>query len=112
MYYKNVHIYRITELSRWRELFQSLLNKLNAEIKFLQDEKIDTEKELEILDYPLRLVAECISMRDCRKGTELTHDEADTELKKELCVLENIKKSLTDRYEYKKILHISTNISF
>ncbi|KAK9296147.1 hypothetical protein QLX08_009773 [Tetragonisca angustula] len=90
---------RITELSRWRELFQSLLNKLNAEIKFLQDEKIDTEKELEILDYPLRLVAECISMRDCRKGTELTHDEADTELKKELCVLENIKKSLTDRVQ-------------
>lgn len=75
-----------------------MLDKLIAELKFLQDEKVDTEKELETLNYPLQLTAECISMRDCRRGTELTYDEADTELKKELCVIENIKKSLTDRY--------------
>lgn len=36
-------------------------------------------------------------MRDCRRGTELTYDEADTELKKELCVIENVKTFLTNK---------------
>lgn len=54
---------------------------------------------MELLNYPLQVTAECISMRDSRRGTELTYDEADTELKKELCVIENIKQSLTDRYD-------------
>lgn len=91
------YVYRVTELSRWRDLFQNLLDKLVAEIKLLRDEKVDTEKEIETLNFPLQLTAECISMRDSRRGTELTYDEADTELKKELCVIENIKKLLTQR---------------
>ncbi|CAL7936308.1 unnamed protein product [Xylocopa violacea] len=90
---------RITELSRWRESMQKLLDTLVAEIKFLQDEKSDAGKELENLNYPLQVAAECISMRDCRRGTELTYDEADTELKRELCVIENIKKLLTARVQ-------------
>lgn len=84
-----------------------MLGKLVSEIQFLQDEKSDAEKELEILNYPLQVTAECISMRDCRRGTELTYDEADTELKKELCVIENVKQLLTDRYNIniKEIKH-------
>lgn len=88
----------MTELLRWRELFHNLLDKLIGEIKLLQDDKADAEKELETLNYPLQVTAQCISMRDCRRGTELTYDEADTELKRELCVVENVKKLLTDRY--------------
>ncbi|XP_017885994.1 tektin-2 [Ceratina calcarata] len=90
---------RVTELSRWREVLEKLLDKLLSEIKSLQDEKADTEKELENLNYPLQITAECISMRDCRRGTELTYDEADTELKRELCVIENVKKWLTERVQ-------------
>ncbi|KZC08368.1 PREDICTED: tektin-B1 [Dufourea novaeangliae] len=90
---------RVTELSRWRELLQNLLDKLLSEIRSLKDEKIDAEKELETLNYPLQVTAQCISMRDCRRGTELTYDEADTELKKELCVIENVKQSLTNRVQ-------------
>lgn len=75
-----------------------MLDKLIDEIRFLRDEKVDTEKEMETLNYPLQLTAECISMRDCRRGTELTYDEADTELKRELCVIENVKQALTNRY--------------
>lgn len=37
-------------------------------------------------------------MRDCRRGTELTYDDGDTELKKELCILEAAKKTLTNKY--------------
>ncbi|XP_003705658.1 tektin-2 isoform X2 [Megachile rotundata] len=90
---------RVTELSRWREVFNLILNKLVCEIQLLKDEKADAEKELETLNDPLQVTAQCISMRDCRRGTELTYDEADTELKKELCVIENIKKLVTDRVQ-------------
>lgn len=90
---------RVTELTRWGGLLQNQLNRLVAEIRLLRDEKTDAEKELELLNHPLQVTAECISMRDGRRGTELTYDEADTELKKELCVIENIKQSLTDRVQ-------------
>ncbi|XP_078040896.1 tektin-B1 [Augochlora pura] len=90
---------RLTELSRWREVLQSFLDKLLSEIHLLKDEKADAEKELENINYPLQVTAQCISMRDCRRGTELTYDEADTELKKELCVIENVKHSLTQRIQ-------------
>lgn len=90
---------RVTELSRWREMLQQLLSKLLSETGLLKDEKADAEKELETLNYPLQVTAECISMRDCRRGTELTYDEADTELKKELCVIENTKQLLTTRVQ-------------
>ncbi|XP_076672239.1 tektin-B1 isoform X2 [Andrena cerasifolii] len=90
---------RVTELTRWGGLLRNQLNRLVAEIRLLRDEKTDAEKELELLNHPLQVTAECISMRDGRRGTELTYDEADTELKKELCVIENIKQSLTDRVQ-------------
>ncbi|XP_076248354.1 tektin-B1 [Calliopsis andreniformis] len=90
---------RVTELSRWRELLKTLLDKLEEEIHLLKAEKTDTEREMEILNSPLQLTAQCISMRDCRRGTELTYDEADTELKTELCVIENVKQLLTERVQ-------------
>ncbi|KAG7211945.1 hypothetical protein KM043_011154 [Ampulex compressa] len=90
---------RITEVSRWKDLLQRLLHKILSEIRSLKDEKADAERELESLNYPLQVTAECISMRDCRRGTELTYDEADTELKKELSVIENVKTLLTNRVQ-------------
>ncbi|XP_046487845.1 tektin-2 [Neodiprion pinetum] len=90
---------RVTELSRWRELTEKQLEKLNHEIQLLKDERSDTEKELENLNLPLQVTAECISMRDCRRGTELTYDEANDELKKELCVIEGVKQLLTNRVQ-------------
>ncbi|XP_015589193.1 tektin-2 [Cephus cinctus] len=90
---------RLTELSRWRELLESQLERIENEIKLLKDERADTEKELEGLNLPLQITAECISTRDCRRGTELTYDDGDTELKKELCVLEGVKKLLTNRIQ-------------
>ncbi|XP_012284143.1 tektin-2 [Orussus abietinus] len=90
---------RTTELSRWRELFEAHLEHLESEMRHLRNEKCETERELENLNLPLQVTAECISMRDCRRGTELTYDEPDIELKKELCILEGAKKLLTDRVQ-------------
>ncbi|XP_033211590.1 tektin-2 [Belonocnema kinseyi] len=90
---------RVTELSRWENLLQSLLERLELEIRLLKDDKADTETELENLNIPVQVTAQCISMRDCRRGTELTYDDGDTELKKELCVVEGTKNTLTNRVQ-------------
>lgn len=88
---------RITELSRWRETLEGCLARVDKEINSLKDEKFATERELDALGIPLGVISECITMRDCRQGSELTYDDGDTELKKELCVVENVKKLLMDR---------------
>lgn len=53
--------------------------------------------EIEFLGTRFAVVSECISMRDCRFGEDLTYDEADKELKKELCLLESVKRNLGER---------------
>ncbi|XP_011636068.1 tektin-B1 [Pogonomyrmex barbatus] len=88
---------RVLELSRWKDILEDLLQKLLIEIGLLNDEKDNTEKEIERISQPLRIANECISMRDCRRRPELTYDEADTELKKELCMIANIQEALTKR---------------
>lgn len=66
-------------------------------MKLLRDEKAITERELENFVTSLLVVSECLTMRDCRLGAELTYDEGDTELKKELCVVENSQRLLRDQ---------------
>ncbi|XP_044766748.1 tektin-2 [Coccinella septempunctata] len=97
-YHNNVRLAdRVTELDRWRDLLQACLDRVNSEINALKDEKFSTEREIDALGIPLSVVSECISMRDNRLGAELTYDDADTELKKELCVVEAVKKHLMER---------------
>ncbi|XP_066153766.1 tektin-2 [Euwallacea fornicatus] len=88
---------RVTELDRWKAMLESCLKRIDKEMGSLKDEKYETEKEIESLEIPLGVIAECISMRDNRQGSELTHDEGETELKKELCVVEEVKKVLVER---------------
>lgn len=73
------------------------MERIEKETSLLSDEKNSTERELDAMVTPLAVVAECLTMRDCRLGSELTHDDADTELKKELCVIENNQKMLRDQ---------------
>lgn len=88
---------RITELSRWKETIEACLDRVNREMNSLKDEKFSTERELDQLGIPLSVISECISMRDNRQGFELTYDEGDTELKKELCIVESVKRLLVER---------------
>ncbi|KAK4876817.1 hypothetical protein RN001_009323 [Aquatica leii] len=88
---------RVTELSRWKNTIEGCLHRTEKEIQFLIDEKYSTEREIDSLSIPIGVISECISIRDARQGSELTYDDADTELKKELCVVENVKKLLIER---------------
>lgn len=97
-YHNNVRLAdRVTELDRWKEMLESCLQRIDKEVNQLKDEKYETEKEIEGLGIPIGVIAECISMRDNRQGSELTYDEGDTELKRELCVVEDVKKMLIER---------------
>ncbi|XP_066256873.1 tektin-2 [Euwallacea similis] len=97
-YHNNVRLGdRVTELDRWKAVLESCLKRIDKEMGSLKDEKYETEKQIESLGIPLEIISECISMRDNRQGSELTHDEGDTELKKELCVVEGAKKMLIER---------------
>lgn len=88
----------MTELIRWRNEFEQLLQKLLGEIQSLRNEKANTEKEIENINYPLRVISECLSIRDSRRETELTYDEANAELRKELRLIENVRDTYTKRY--------------
>jgi tektin-2 len=76
---------------------KQLLDRVEKEIKLLKEDKALTERELDAHLKPLTVVNECISMRDCRLGSELTYDDGDTELKKELCIIENNQRILRDQ---------------
>ncbi|XP_041968404.1 tektin-B1-like [Aricia agestis] len=88
---------RIYEIEQWISTIKELLDRIDREMNALKEEKASTERELEQLNMPLLVTSECLSNRDGRRSTELTYDLADTELKKELCVIESNKKMLIDR---------------
>ncbi|XP_037946775.1 tektin-B1-like, partial [Teleopsis dalmanni] len=67
------------------------------EMNLLTEEKASTERELDAIQNPLAIVSECLASRDCRLGSEITYDDADTELKKELYILENNQQILLDQ---------------
>ncbi|ALC41772.1 CG3085 [Drosophila busckii] len=88
---------RIAELNRWREVIAKTFERIEREIYMLQEEKNATERELETLAGPISVIGEVLTMRDGRLGSEMTYDEADTEIKNELCILENNQRLLADR---------------
>lgn len=66
-------------------------------MKLLTEEKASTERELEAMQTPLSVIGECLTMRDCRLGSEITYDDADTEIKHELTIVENNQRLLADQ---------------
>ncbi|KAM7355179.1 tektin-2 isoform 2-T2 [Cochliomyia hominivorax] len=88
---------RISELNRWRDVIAKTLERIEREMKLLIEEKASTERELEAMQTPLSVIGECLTMRDCRLGSEITYDEADTEIKNELAIVENNQRLLADQ---------------
>lgn len=85
LYIYIIYILRISEMDRWRDTLQMCLDRLNSEMSQLMEEKAATEREMETLcNTPLTVVSECLTMRDSKLGSEITYDDADTELKKVL----------------------------
>ncbi|XP_064536143.1 tektin-B1 [Drosophila montana] len=88
---------RIAQLNSWREVISKTFERIELEIKSLQEEKALTERELDALTAPISVISEVLTMRDSRIGSEMTYDEPDKEIKNELFVLENNQRLLADR---------------
>ncbi|XP_060519916.1 tektin-2 [Cylas formicarius] len=88
---------RVTETDHWRQRLEACAARIDGEMALLADEKFSTEKQIDAMSIPFNVMSECISMRDNRLPAELTNDDADAELKKELCVAENRKRALIER---------------
>lgn len=73
------------------------MDRIVKEIQCLRSEKSKTETDLDALDGPLTIVTECLTQRDSRVIGELTQDDAVTELKRELKMIESNKKMLIDQ---------------
>lgn len=117
-YYNNERFSdRVAELDRWRQTMIECYNRIEKEIRILQDEKEITEKSLESQITPLVVVSECISQRDVRLNLELTFDSVDEELNQELCIVESNKRLLRDQCQagnlsYEKEKYLKTFLSF
>ncbi|CAO1322679.1 unnamed protein product [Diamesa hyperborea] len=97
-YYNNERISeRITEVDRWRQSIEIAKSRIEKEISMLRAEKSGTEKCLESMTTPIIVVSECLSQRDVRLTNELTLDDCDTELHRELCIVESNQRLLRDQ---------------
>ncbi|CAG9561492.1 unnamed protein product [Danaus chrysippus] len=87
---------RIFEVSSWREKQRFTKEQVRDETRALKEEKNNTELCLESLQIPLMVVSQCLTNRDMRVPSELTRDQLGEELRKELHIIENNKRILTD----------------
>lgn len=87
----------MAELDGWRQAMQSCHDRLVGEMNFLRQEKMRTETDLDALQLPCAVTTDCLSMRDTRLHTELTQDDVDIELKRELHTVESNQKMLRDQ---------------
>ncbi|RVE47374.1 hypothetical protein evm_007973 [Chilo suppressalis] len=87
---------RIFEVESWREKQRYTRECVRDEIRALKEEKNATELHLESLQVPLMVSLQCLSNRDQRVPPELTRDQLGEELNKELHIIENSKRVLTD----------------
>ncbi|KAL0871609.1 hypothetical protein ABMA27_004139 [Loxostege sticticalis] len=87
---------RIFEVEAWREKQRFTREAVRDEIRALKEEKHATELHLESLQVPLMVSSQCLSNRDQRVPPELTRDQLGEELNRELHIIENSKRVLTD----------------
>lgn len=73
------------------------LARIEKEIESMKNEKDVTEQDMEAMVTPLTVVSECLTTRDSRLGPELTYDDVDIELQKELSVVESNQKMLREQ---------------
>lgn len=85
------------ELECWYAELQLCLDRLLKEINSLRLEKSFTESALDALNVRLSVASECLSMRDNRMYGELTQDDANVEIKRELAIVESSVKMLADQ---------------
>jgi len=85
---------RINDIEQWRQTLKKTLDDIDEEIAKLTNDKDEAERALEAKALPLDVATECLTLRDGRRKIDIVDDEANSELKKEVEVIEGIKEAL------------------
>ncbi|CAF1071727.1 unnamed protein product [Adineta steineri] len=85
---------RLDEIDKWRKTLEYTIQDIDREIQAIQTTKQQCERYLEHMRSPLDVALENHVTRDGRKAIDNVDDEAERELKKEVYVIDGIKRQL------------------
>ncbi|XP_042601152.1 tektin-2 [Cyprinus carpio] len=85
---------RINDVTRWKENLKACAQQVDAEMDALTLSKEETERALAATLLPLEVTAECLNLREGRRGMELVCDPVEAELKKEVEVIDGAQRIL------------------
>ncbi|XP_067267873.1 tektin-2 [Chanodichthys erythropterus] len=85
---------RINDITRWKENLKACAQEVDAEMDALTLSKEETERALAATVLPLEVTAECLTLREGRRGKELVSDPVEAKLKKEVEVIDGAQRSL------------------
>jgi len=75
---------RLDDVRFWKKELDDKLDGLRKENEMLEAYKVRVEKAIEAAAEPLTIATNCLANRERRRGIELTHDDTQKELMKEV----------------------------
>jgi len=90
---------RLDDIRFWKKELDDKLDGLRKENEMLDAYRIRVEKALEAAAEPLAIATNCLANRDRRRGIELTHDDTQKELMKEVEVEQGVVELLKRTHE-------------
>uniref|UniRef100_UPI003AAA29FB tektin-2 n=1 Tax=Centroberyx gerrardi TaxID=166262 RepID=UPI003AAA29FB len=85
---------RVWDVARWKEALEACAQEVDREMEALTLSKEQTEQALAATVVPLEVGAECLTLRDGRRGYELVSDPVEEQLKTEVELIERVQRVL------------------
>ncbi|XP_076864124.1 tektin-2 [Brachyhypopomus gauderio] len=85
---------RVRDITHWKKSLEACALKVDSEMDLLILAKEETERALAATVLPLEVTAECLTLREGRRGNELVSDLVEAELKKEVEVITVVQRVL------------------
>ncbi|XP_026204798.1 tektin-2 [Anabas testudineus] len=85
---------RVWDVAQWKKALESCAQKVDEEMEALTLSKEQTEQALAATVIPLEVSAECLTLREGRRGSELVADPVEEQLKKEVELIERVQQVL------------------
>lgn len=90
---------RLDDIRFWKKELDDKLDALRKENEMLEAYRVRVEKALEAAAENLTIATNCLANRDRRRGIELTHDDTQKELMKEIEVEQGVVELLKRTHE-------------
>ena len=90
---------RIDDTTLWRNTLDRCKYEVEKEQDLLSKTKDSVERAYEAKQVPVDVAFECLSLREQRKDTDLVRDDVESQLHKEVEVIEGTKNILLQKHE-------------